>query len=52
MVTIRRATMEDADWMQSSFDRRMGWTKPAGYFYNACLQHATDRKSDRFMGRC
>jgi GNAT superfamily N-acetyltransferase len=40
MVTIRRATMQDADWMQSSFDRRMGWTKPPGYFYNCCAQQA------------
>jgi GNAT superfamily N-acetyltransferase len=43
MVTIRRATLEDADWMQSIFDTRMGWTKPPGYFYNCCLQQVEDQ---------
>jgi ribosomal protein S18 acetylase RimI-like enzyme len=36
MITIRRATADDAEWMQTGFDTRMGWTKPAGYFAGLC----------------
>jgi GNAT superfamily N-acetyltransferase len=36
MIIVRQAQPKDADWMQTSFDQRMGWTKPAGYFQNAC----------------
>lgn len=43
MVTIRRATMGDADWMQASFDSRMGWTKAAGYFRACCELQAQDQ---------
>jgi GNAT superfamily N-acetyltransferase len=42
MVTIRRATAQDADWMQSSFDSRMGWTKASGYFRTCCDLQAQD----------
>jgi ribosomal protein S18 acetylase RimI-like enzyme len=38
MLVIRRATLEDADSMQSGFDGGMGWTKPAGYFATCCAQ--------------
>ena len=36
MITIRPATLDEADWLQSSFDSVMGWTKPSGYFETIC----------------
>lgn len=36
MVSVRQARDEDAAWMQDSFDRLMGWKKPAGYFQRRC----------------
>lgn len=36
MVTIRRATTQDANWMQIGFDTQMGWTKVSGYFASCC----------------
>ncbi|MGB1288521.1 MAG: GNAT family N-acetyltransferase [Aggregatilineales bacterium] len=35
-MKIRQATATDADWLQSSFDNNMGWTKPSGYFVQVC----------------
>ena len=35
-MAIRQATVEDEQWLQSSFDTVMGWTKPSGYFEEVC----------------
>ena len=32
MFTIRQAKEDEAPWLQASFDNRMGWSKPPGYF--------------------
>jgi GNAT superfamily N-acetyltransferase len=40
MIEVRQADYNDADWMQNSFDRFMGWTKPPGYFHNCCDRQA------------
>jgi ribosomal protein S18 acetylase RimI-like enzyme len=40
MITVRRAVPDDADWMQSSFDTQMGWSKPDGYFAGCCHRQA------------
>jgi GNAT superfamily N-acetyltransferase len=35
-IEIRRANPSDAEWLQDSFDRLMGWHKPQGYFAECC----------------
>ena len=42
-MNIRGATLADADWLQDSFDRLMGWQKPKGYFADCCRQQAEKR---------
>ncbi len=40
MACIRPATAAEAHWLQTSFDTRMGWAKPAGYFQAVVEQQA------------
>jgi ribosomal protein S18 acetylase RimI-like enzyme len=35
--STRKATIQDAEWMQDSFTQ-MGWSKPEGYFADCCRQ--------------
>lgn len=35
-IEIRQATLQDAQWLQTSFNQAMGWAKPDGYFEQVC----------------
>lgn len=56
MINIRQATSGEADWLQSSFDTLMGWTKPSGYFETCCQLQAQGEiiamGSTDYLGHC
>ncbi len=59
MIHIRQAKSSDAEWLQTSFDTHMGWTKSAGYFADVCrLQDADEvvllvaTQGDHYLGHC
>jgi len=59
MITIRQATFDEADWLQTGFDTYMGWTKPAGYFAEVCQQQDNDEvvlliavQADDYLAHC
>ena len=59
MFTIRQAGNGEADWLQASFDERMGWTKPPGYFATLLERQARDEVTlllalheSSYLGHC
>lgn len=56
---IQTAPSDSADWLQTSFNAHMGWTKPAGYFAKICARQAAGHavllvalQSERYLGHC
>jgi len=59
MFTIRQAKSDEADWLQTSFDAHMGWTKPEHYFADVCRWQNNDEvvlliavQDNLYLGHC